>query len=126
MPDAAKAKTLAGAQAFVTHYYALVAYGNKTDDWEPLKSLSYPSCADCRDFWSASSKRRLDFSTFDSDDPAPQFEGNNATIDVAIDEVEARRSPQMRYPPQWVDGVELIYKDGQWMVEAIDVDQSYP
>lgn len=47
MPDAARARTDAGAEAFVRHYLAVEDYAVQTGDLGPLQMLVSPSCRGC-------------------------------------------------------------------------------
>jgi hypothetical protein len=122
MPEAAKAKTLAGAKEFVTYYYSLVGYGDETHDWEPLKELSLPTCTECKNFWDPTRKRRLDPNKVEIEDvDSITLSDSHATVGVVVTEVEGRRSPHEKYPPRWFDSNELLYKNGAWQVAAIEV-----
>lgn len=48
MPDAAKAHTAAGAEAFVTFYWEMVNYAQATGDLSGLESLAAEGCAACK------------------------------------------------------------------------------
>jgi hypothetical protein len=47
MPKAAKAKTRAGAEAFVRHYVQLVNYAGANGDTGPLRDASLDTCVKC-------------------------------------------------------------------------------
>ncbi|YCQ00346.1 DUF6318 family protein [Arthrobacter sp. R4-81] len=49
MPEAAKAETKEGLEAFAKYWYALMNYAYETGNLEPIKSLAAPasSCAIC-------------------------------------------------------------------------------
>jgi hypothetical protein len=122
LPDAARFKTVAGAKAFVTYYYELVAYGDKTHDWEPLKAVSMPDCTACESFWNPKPTRLLDPSMVDVEDAdSITVTGGRANVGVVVTEVEERRSPREKYPPRWFDSNELIYEDGAWKVAMIKI-----
>ncbi|HEY0888138.1 MAG TPA: DUF6318 family protein [Nocardioides sp.] len=47
MPEAARAHTPEGAEAFVRHFWAVVDYGRETLDTEPIRALSRSDCKGC-------------------------------------------------------------------------------
>lgn len=50
MPEEAMVESDAGASAFVRHWFALVNYGYRTGDTEPLEVLSAEGCSACFDY----------------------------------------------------------------------------
>lgn len=49
-PEEAKVETDLGAVAFVQHWFALLNYGYKTGDVQPLQGASRSECNECVDF----------------------------------------------------------------------------
>lgn len=47
MPEAAKAETKEGLEAFAKYWYALMNYAYETGNLEPVTQVSGPSCASC-------------------------------------------------------------------------------
>lgn len=47
LPEAAKANTKAGFEAFARHWTALMSYAYETGDLKPVRSLSGPVCSSC-------------------------------------------------------------------------------
>jgi len=47
LPEAAKAETKEGLEAFARHWYALLTYAYETGDIGPLEAVSGPSCTSC-------------------------------------------------------------------------------
>ena len=51
MPAEAKVESKEGLEAFARYWYELVNYGFETGDAEPIRAISGPDCAVCRNFY---------------------------------------------------------------------------
>src|SRR6478736_5308400 len=47
LPEAAKAETKEGLEAFARYWYSALSYAYETGDMGPLDSVSAPTCASC-------------------------------------------------------------------------------
>ena len=121
LPESATFRSENGAMSFAAYYYSLVDYGQQTHDWAPLKRLSLPECTECAALWEPDS-RIFDPGKTDANDPSIQLEGNSAHVDVRLTGAPDPASPDAR-PPHWVDELHLVYANGAWKVEEIEVKQ---
>ncbi|KAD3515127.1 hypothetical protein GD627_12565 [Arthrobacter yangruifuii] len=51
MPAEAKVQSKEGLEAFARYWYNLINYGFETGDVEPIKAISGPECAVCKNFY---------------------------------------------------------------------------
>lgn len=51
MPEEAKLESKEGLEAFARYWYELVNYGFETGDVEPIRAISGPDCAVCKNFY---------------------------------------------------------------------------
>ena len=51
MPEEAKVQSKEGLEAFARYWYELVNYGFETGDTEPIRAISGPDCAVCKNFY---------------------------------------------------------------------------
>ncbi|MCC3277360.1 DUF6318 family protein [Arthrobacter sp. zg-Y20] len=51
MPEEAKVESKEGLEAFARYWYELVNYGYETGDTEPIRAISGPDCAVCKNFY---------------------------------------------------------------------------
>lgn len=126
-PDTVTDRTRTGALTFVEYYYALVNYGRATGEWDPVKKRSLDGCDGCSDFWSPHPDR------FDSDHNINVRPGDgevNWGGDSAIMTFEVSVFPTNVFPEHqglaFVDEIDVVHKNGHWLVESIDPTEIAP
>jgi hypothetical protein len=125
-PDAAKAHTEAGAEAFVAYYVALIDYAEKTLDTKPLASASLPSCVGCQGGIRglnqvAEQGGRIEGSNVHATSVTPNAMTSNGSVSVFFTSVNSREMvirpsrPQLIHPAAANRMVmTLVWQEGGW------------
>jgi Family of unknown function (DUF6318) len=127
MPAAAKEQTDEGVKAFVEYYYDLLAYGEKTNDWQAARDLSLPSCVDCANLTKPLPGR---FAEGGEAKPTSIEGGLNPDRTSALVTVGMEAAPGVWLPSpdasptptkaeKWIDDVTLEYGEGSWKVKDL-------
>jgi hypothetical protein len=134
VPDEARTKDAAGAEAFLRYFVELSNRLQESLDGQPLRDLG-PSCQEClriaRDFEevAAASQKYEGGEITLNDVTAPQMSGERASISfgarqapVRLVDVAGNTVDQLPLQPNMGSGVVLIWSDDlrTWLVESVN------